>query len=253
MIDAAGRLVTLVAYDEDGLPHPLLVDADGYLLCVNMGGAEGGALKTPNGKLMTPVANDPDDLPRPILVDADGYLKVSIAGGGGAWILIEDKLVTSTLASVEITDIPATYKQLRMEYITRCNAATEGQYLRCRINDNETASYQNYTTLHYYNDVWDDAENLNCSFAVVGRFTAGNSDAYLAAGGFVLFSNPYAGVFYKSMLGKSTCITKLLSGRSYPYSHVSIFRSVQAIESLLFYPAAGSIIAGSRFSLYGLS
>lgn len=255
MPPATGRLITLVAYDEDGLPRPVLVDADGNLQCVNMAAAGGGALKTPSGKLFTPVANDPDDLPRPFLVDEDGYIKVAISNlpSGGAWTLIEDQLLTASTRTINFSDIPATYKQLKIEYIVRTTGADYSYYLGCRLNDLSTNIYYSYVTYHKYNSIWNDQESRAASSFIFGRVNGGVAPAGYAGGGEICFANSYAGEFWKLAHGISREFRLESSTWHYLRNFGVQVKTKAAINKISIYPPAGiDMVAGSRLTLYGI-
>jgi len=147
MADAAGRLITLVAYDEDGLPRPLLVDADGNLLISNQAAAGGGSLEVPTGKLFTPVANDPDSLPRPLLVDADGYLKV--AGGGGGRTKLFDNILTET-GEWNFSNIPQDHCNLEILCNARGDLSSTRIFCYGYLNNDKIHSHYRYAG-HYAN------------------------------------------------------------------------------------------------------
>ena len=191
MADAVGRLFTLVAIDEDGLPRPVQIDADGNLLISNQAAAEGGGLIAPTGKLMTPIGIDPDGLPRPIRVDEDGYLKVA---GGGSRVKIYDKTLTET-SNFTITAIPQIYDNIEMVLVGRSDEAdtvdTVEVFFNSDVND------ENYFSARH------NAGNTHTSIEVDGPRTTTVPGADATPGncgvGFFTIPNYTGTVFEKGM------------------------------------------------------
>ena len=242
MTDATGRLITLVAYDEDGIPRPLLVDADGSLLISPQGAAEGGALKTPSGKLFTPVANDPDDIPRPFLVDADGYLKV--AGAGGMAVIYDD--IRTDLGNWQITEISQEYENLEIVIFGRSDFADLRDYTTIFFNGDLNETHYRYA-LHWSGSAHGGAMGDLSRF---GAVTGATATAF------------YAGAIFAKIPGYSeTTYCKVIRSYSghrrnaadmYMNDFFTHWESAAAINQIDIKADLGTgFLAGSRLQIYG--
>jgi hypothetical protein len=243
MSDAAGRLVTLVAYDEDGLPRPLLVNADGYLLCASQAGSAGGSLKSPSGKLFTPVANDPDDLPRPIKVDADGYLKVALKGGR---VLIHDETLTVD-GTFTVQPIPPTYDNLRILLVGRSNHAATSDTVLCYFNGDGT--HANYTYAAHWSGTGHGGATGN--LPALGSIPA--ATGLVNSGGFIKADIPSYHVTTYLKMARSWAGDYRWAANIYMMDFYFVWVSTVAISSLVFIPYLGNkFLAGSRLQVWGI-
>ncbi|MCL6601070.1 MAG: hypothetical protein K6T81_20395, partial [Alicyclobacillus macrosporangiidus] len=115
MAEPRGLLITPVAFDADGLPRGLTVDADGYLQVAIDLSAGGSPVAVPRGKLATLVAFDADGLPRALEVDSADHLLVTLLGGALNQVLASDgtKAVWRSLS-----DLPVGGTDLRPYFLT---------------------------------------------------------------------------------------------------------------------------------------
>ena len=178
------------------------------------------------------------------------------AGGASSYDLLQTTLITSNTASVNFSSIntlASGYKHLELRATMRNNTSYVLEDLKIQFNGVTGSSYN----FHYLNG---DGSTVNTGVAssipndvIQIRNIAGNT-----AG-----SNQFGAMTLSLLDFGSTNKTKtiramsgLLVTGSENFSRVELtsgfLNSTNAITSMLLFPASGSFVSGSRFSLYGI-
>ena len=80
MVAPKGNLYTIIAFDPDGKPVALRMNASGELMTVVSGGGGSGTPAVAKGRLITPVVFDPDGKPVGLSTDEYGQLAIAVSG-----------------------------------------------------------------------------------------------------------------------------------------------------------------------------
>lgn len=176
--------------------------------------------------------------------NSSGAEKTTI--GGGVMTVLSDQTLGSDLASVDFTNIPATYKHLMIEYEAGTTDAADQPFF-FRFNNDSAANYQ-YQVLSGSGGAVTAAASLAQSQGQVGTLGAGgNSVAQITI-------MNYAG----------TIRNKLWVATSYAFGTVQFASTIGgrytsgapilAINRITLLPTSPKLIGtGSRFTLYGLA
>lgn len=149
MADPKGKLYTIVAYDDDGNPVALRVNATGELMTVISGGSGSGNPAEAKGRLFTPVAFDPDLVPVALETDEYGQLKIALEGVGG---YTEGARVynSANLAIPNITWTPLTFNSERWDTDDIHSVVSDTHKLVCKTAGkyliSVSVSWQAHTT-----------------------------------------------------------------------------------------------------------
>jgi hypothetical protein len=181
---------------------------------------------------------------------------LSAAGAGGA-VAGDYELITSTIlgsaqSSVvfDVSSYAATYKHLQIRATMRVNSSDPFGYMGIRFNG-DTGS--NYNEHYLFNQQPSSVVSGNtASTSIFGGQIAGNTSAANSFGAVVVDILDFASTTKNTTL-------RLLSGQVSP-DNTSIrfasglFRNTAAITSITYFERAfsSSLVAGSRFSLYGI-
>jgi hypothetical protein len=158
---------------------------------------------------------------------------------GNTYVAIAEQTLGSAAASVTFSSISGAYTDL----VLIINAASSSA-ASCRLRFNgDTAT--NYSDTRLYgdgtsatSDILTSRDHINC-----GDFstTSINSNQVIS------IQNYSNATTYKTVLTRSNIPA------SYVFANVSMWRSTSAITSIVVFPAAGNLVTGSTFSLYGIA
>lgn len=250
-----GNLVTLVGFDPDGNILPLQVTADGYIIAnYETSGAGTGTMLTPKGNLVQPVAFDPSGNILPIQVTAEGYLRVSLENfSGGDVVMLEDILLAAEAANFTFSNIPQTYKHLKIIGTARSKYNAIGDWIMGQFNG-DTGNNYDYCSATFY-----DANGYvgtGIAGAASGRIATavGNAAPANKATVFEINIANYAQtVLWKSWITPTFLSGGATNGTQYIYYTGGEWKSTAAITSITMFPASlTNLMIGSRATLYGL-
>jgi hypothetical protein len=155
-------------------------------------------------------------------------------------------LSTTTLtgASVTLSSIPQTYNDLRI-IIKNFKPSTDGQYIEIRVNSDSSSLYRQSSG---YADV-----NASGVTATDTRWTVGQGNDNSVATGLADFTIPnYANTTtWKFMYGFNWETNQTTTTQVNRTTFNSIYRSTNAVSSLLVYPFSGNFTSGTLL-LYGV-
>ena len=178
------------------------------------------------------------------------------AGGGNSFDLLQTTLITSNTASVNFSSIntlASGYKHLELRATMRNNTSFVLEDLKIQFNGVTGSSYN----FHYLNGNGS-AVNTGVASSIPNDVIQIRNIAGNTAG-----SNQFGAMTLSLLDFGSTNKTKtiramsgLLVTGSENFSQVELtsgfLNSTNAITSMLLFPASGSFVSGSRFSLYGI-
>ncbi len=176
--------------------------------------------------------------------------KIQLAGEGLAGaneVLIDERVLTATTASITFSGIPQDYNHLRIELHLRTNIAGEGQEIWIGLNGDTTAGnyhYQNNWGLDGSSNVSEDA-NRNTAVATGATALA---DVFTEN---TLHIFNYTGSHYKFI--ETVCNHAQQAALVGFINRTTLWKNTAAITSISFEPnTADSFIAGSVVRLIGI-
>lgn len=255
MADPKGKPYTIIAFDDNGNPVALRMNASGELMTVLSGGGGSGTPAIAKGRLITPVVFDPDGKPVSMETDEYGQLKIAVEGlpSTGNWTLLEDVLLLSDTSEFDFTSISSAYKHLRIIGYLRSDFASGQDSVSLRFNGD---SGSNYDYLHMrirHSADFATAEGVGATFILLAYVAAANSPAN-AFDGFEVSIPNYANTGNEKTL-RSWASNKAAetTGNLDTRDAVGWWRSNAAINRITIVPSGGSKWkARSRATLYGL-
>jgi hypothetical protein len=174
----------------------------------------------------------------------------------GGMILIEEKLLTGTVASFDFTSIPQTYRHLKIMLHARSNRATTVKDLLYININGDTGNNYDY---RYINTILDAdtvlVASLQAQAIILGGYIPdANATAGMAGSAEILIPNYTGTTFRKNIISKSFSEF----AQSDPNSDLFLgeimghWRNTSAINQITLSLYDGSFIAGSIASLYGM-
>jgi len=222
----------------DGLPDPVMVsviDAPGDLLVGS--GPDAVARLAASATLGDVLTADPA---QPNKVKwAPQVVSVGIS-------LIEEKILGAAAANMDFQAIPATFRELRVTGMLRCNDPAAG-VVRCRFNNDSGAIQYRWEVLVGTGAPTSTSGEADYVNVAQTTYTGDPANVFSTFD----LSIPYYSVaaFYKGFRGRSghggtAPIIQFVEGH---------WKSLAALNRITFFPAAGQFVAGSRLSLYGIA
>jgi len=250
-LDIAGLTALGVAVDQtaDLLP---IYDASGAV--IRKVSAAALLPLTTKGDLLTHNGTAPERL----AISTDGHVLTCQADGSANWEALPDSgamqriaVQSGAAASYSFTDIPGTYRDLRLVLNVRGDTAAATTTVQVKVNNDSTGIYslvyhvQNGTNFSF-STASSNSTYIDCGAAAAASSPAGASLA--AAVDFV----DYRGAFFKSGMVVLTSIRTTTAGDNIRINGGWRWPSTDAITRIDITPAAGSWAAGSVATLYGI-
>jgi hypothetical protein len=164
---------------------------------------------------------------------------------------IAETLLGSAASFIEFTSIPATHSHLMLVLAGRGDTGSSPAVF-VRFNGDTGSNYDNQA-LTGQGSTAAASEGLGTSFFQVGN-VPGPSDIANAVGHVVAHIPDYAGtVFHKSISARGTYKTATSSGGVVIAERSGHWRSTAAITSVSILLGTGSLLAGTKATLYGLA
>ena len=197
--------------------------------------------------------------PAEVAVGTDGYVLTAdsaqsagvkwAAASSGAVSVIARTVLGADVASVDFSNIPATYESLMVTFVARATSGSTWVRLLMRCNNDSAANYE--SALYYQAS---GSENSTAQTAArVAVIPDASATAGWAASGQVDIAGYARTVFKKSVMSDY--------GAQYAVGTVgqlagigqSVWVSSSAINQLTFLSSSGNLLAGSVFTLYGIA
>tara|TARA_R110000822_G_scaffold26544_3_gene79846 strand:+ start:427 stop:993 length:567 start_codon:yes stop_codon:yes gene_type:complete len=180
-----------------------------------------------------------------------GFWAASGAGGAGAFDLLETQTLASNAASITFTaldTLAAGYQHLQIRFAARsADSVTGARDLGIRLNGDTGTNYS-YHNLRGTGSAVQALGGSTTNVMFQEEVFVGNSEA---SG---IFGSGVVDILDYNATSKFTTIRTLL-GYNASSSRLALssgsWRNTDAVTSVLLYPNSGSILAGSRFSIYG--
>lgn len=238
LIEGTGATITL-ADDSGGEEVDITIAASG-----GGGGSidvtDGTTTVSPTSVLRLPAGTVTDN--------GSGEAEYTPAAGGGGMTLIQDIVISSTTATVTFSSIPGTYTQLRMYVVSRTDDTATFGTIYQQLNTDTGSNYDSQVTQSVGGTVASGAVS-GATHLQVGDTAAANSPSGAFAGN--VYDYPfYTDAVHKTVLGQST--QPRSDGTILAIQSVARWRNTAAITQIDLFASAGSFVAGSRFTLYGL-
>jgi hypothetical protein len=185
-----------------------------------------------------------------LLWDGSGWAP----GAAGALALISSVTLASDTANITFSNIPQTYRNLKVVYSLRSTVSSTLDNVLIRANGDSGANYNRLALLiqegapSWYSNAGvtsflPSSLGIPAATAVANRFGSG----------YLEFPS-YASAFHKTVVGQSVNIYSDTSTAFLAYVQNGVWRSTSAITSLSFAPQTGpNFLAGSTIQLYGVS
>jgi hypothetical protein len=179
---------------------------------------------------------------------------LSAAAGGGAlsdYELISTNILGSTTADVtfDVSSFASTYKHLQIRMVARGSGAITGAYdLLIRFNGNTGSNYSGHNLRGTGSAVQSNAITSATSILNESTFVGNNEAANIFGSAVIDILDPFSttkNTTTRSLGGFTGSSSRLYLGSG-------AFYSTDAITSVNIRPGGGSILAGSRFSIYGI-
>lgn len=156
-------------------------------------------------------------------------------------ILIQSQTLSGSADFVMFSNIPQTYKTLRLVVSARGTNAGAGLSIRMDINGGGTSTTQRYLM----------GNGATASSNDGDAYIPGSGATANTFGSFDITFPNYTGSAQKTY--SMDCVTENNSSTAYQYIAAGKWANTSAISSLLLYGSGYSLVAGSSFTLYGLS
>jgi hypothetical protein len=177
-----------------------------------------------------------------------GILASSGGAVAGSYELISTTVLTGTQASVtfDVSTLASTYKHLQIRFTGRNNGSGGGSTLSIRLNSDSGSNYSRHQLYGTSSSVGSGATTSTTS-AWTG-FTNGTDNAS------TIFN---AGIVDLLDIFSTSKNKTLRSFSGEPTSSYVLFRSsawlsTSVVTSIALIPESGSLVSGSRFSIYGI-
>ena len=184
-----------------------------------------------------------------------GILNSQAAGGGGAaYELLESVALSSSASSVTFSGLGAysDYKHLQIRAVVRSDSTNSGvQYLGYRFNgDSTSGNYADHKLRGTGSIVQSEGNSGSRSFSLIDEQVPGGSSTSNVFGAFVMDIQDFSSsskyktsrILGGAIVSADTDIT-LSSG---------LYLSTSAVSSINLFRDTDNLVAGSRFSLYGV-
>jgi hypothetical protein len=160
-----------------------------------------------------------------------------------------DSTLAIAAASFDITGLPTTYAHLRVEVQARSDAAATDVVFFCRLNNDSAANYDTQYT-RAYGASFDAIESLAATSITLGNIPAATAPASVPGGFEIVIPNYAATTFNKTLTSQGTHKYGTASTNARLWLAGGHWRSSAAINRITLTPSAGSLIVGSRVSVY---
>jgi hypothetical protein len=181
-----------------------------------------------------------------------GVLSAAGAGGvaGSDFELISSSILGSAQSSVvfDTSSLGSTYKHLQLRFTTRGTRTEADDTFLVRFNGDTGTNYSYHRLGTFNGSTVDSAAGVSASQLQIAYGAGGNTTANAFTGAVVDILDPFSTT-------KNTTI-RTFSGIAASITYLNlqsgVYRNTAAITSITLFPISANLIAGSRFSLYGI-
>lgn len=166
--------------------------------------------------------------------------------------VISDQLLVSPAAVITFASIPGTYASLVIAYQCRGDASATIIEMRVRVNG-DTGSNYNFQWVRTANATLASGATVATSTARLTYFPAANATSGYAGDGTFEIVNYAGSTFFKTVQIKSSREENgAAANMRNEWGHLT-WKNTAPITQIELLPSGGNFIAGSRFTLYGIS
>jgi hypothetical protein len=169
----------------------------------------------------------------------------------GAFELIETVNLTSTQTDLTFSNLGTyntTYKHLQIRGTVRSNRGDDNSNLGLRFNA-DTGSNYTYHTLQTLSGSFDFARGTNQTSITFGYTVAGNTTNSNHFGAYVI---DLLDVYNTNKFKTTRAFSGQPSGRNFISLASGVWRSTSSVTSITLLDLNGSMVSGTRWSLYGI-
>ena len=167
-------------------------------------------------------------------------------GAGGAMTLIQEIELAAAGASIDFTDIPQTFRHLRVVCTLRSAAASDYDSYEMRLNGDSTSGH--YGSSEGY--AGGNNGQVESSAAFLGYGPAASTPVGQAFGGEIVIPHYRETVFYK---GFTSFDSMNYAGYHSPMFTAGEWFATDAVTAISIFADGGNLVAGSMASLYGMA
>ena len=173
------------------------------------------------------------------------------AGGGGAFDLLETTLISTNTASVTFSNLNnySDYKHLQLRIAARISQTSSADFLYLRFNGDSGANYAYHLLEGTGSSVGSSGQSSETQVPlarVAVNYSTDNANIFSASVSEILdFSNSSKNTTVRSLSGVSSAFPKIALSSM-------LWNSTAAVTSFEVYRPSFNLLAGSRFSLYGI-
>jgi hypothetical protein len=164
---------------------------------------------------------------------------------------ISKKILTAAAASIEFTEIPNTYQNLKIVLSGQATKTATVCNIRMQFNSDSGANYDYQLTTMNAAAVAT-SENFGIAFIYVGDLPAASSAAYSKGSCEILIPDYTDTIFHKTTHIRNASKFGVATGNLEDILVAGFWRSVAAINAIKLYPSANNFLAGTKAILYGL-
>lgn len=180
----------------------------------------------------------------------------SEGGGGGAWELVDEEVLTGSAASISFSSLPATYRALVLMTQLRTDYESEYDYALARFNGDSDANYDQLR--HYSNESnWGMTETDRAQTSIRAVYTEGDSSRASSFAVGLIWLVGYALTDREKYLftnGSARFGNVSNDNDVYIAEHRGRWRSTAAINAVALLPEnGGNFVSGSRVAVYGVT
>ena len=171
--------------------------------------------------------------------------------GGGDYVKITEVIVTTPAASIDITSIPGTYRNLKI-FLQGRSDTVNSKNVKMQINGDTGNNYY-LQTLNGYGTTVSAVETLGTAFANIGIITGSTMPAGVAGTFEMTVFNYSLTAFVKYFTAHSLQSRGTTTGLTGIYTETAWWNSTAAITEIKFTPQSGNFDTGSIVSVYGMN
>lgn len=185
---------------------------------------------------------------------SSAWQAVGIVSGGSALTQLSRTLLTGTSGTLGASSLPATYNHLQVVLLMRSND-TGASNTAClmQINGDAGSNYnagqaQTGSTYGYT-----DNNGANRAQICLMNAAGASNAASVPTSCTILFAEYRQTTFHKTWVSHAFMHDQNSANRNFPYVSGGAWLQTTAINALSIFPAAGSFVAGSSITVYGLT
>jgi hypothetical protein len=165
-------------------------------------------------------------------------------------VKIAESVLGASAASVTLSSIPGTYRNLFILWQARGDTAAVNTQMQLQFNGDTGANYD-YIEENFRNGTASGAGAVAATAMSLDYLAASTAPVGTTGGGRIMIPN-YAGTtFHKTVITEAFMRDGTVATSPFLSISGGDWRSTVAITSVLLKPTAGNFIAGSSFQLYG--